>query len=82
MRVRRSQGPVDPGAELGGIIRAVKGLRSSPAAWRNFHSRMLAAMVSRNYADPSVSLDTVSQIHLPSLGEVLIFAYGFEATSC
>ncbi len=63
MRVLRSHGPADPPVEMGGIIRAVKGLRSSPAAWRNFHSRTLAAMVSRNYADPSVSLDTVSLLN-------------------
>ena len=82
MRVLRSHGPADPPVEMGGIIRAVKGFAVFGCGLTEFHSRMLAAMVGRNYADPSVSLDTVSQIHLPSLGEVLIFAYGFEAASC
>ena len=27
-------------------------------------------------------MQVVRQIHLPSVGEVLIFAYGFAATSC
>ena len=46
---------------MGGIIRAVKGFAVFACGLTEFHSRMLAAMVGRNYADPSVSLDTVSR---------------------
>ena len=59
MRVLRSHGPADPPVEMGGIIRAVKGFAVFACGLTEFHSRMLAAMVGRNYADPSVSLDTV-----------------------
>lgn len=46
---------------MGGIIRAVKGFAVFACGLTGFHSRMLAAMVGRNYADPFVSLDTVGR---------------------
>jgi len=46
---------------MGGIIRAVKGFAVFACGLTEFHSRMLAAMAGRNYADPSVSLDTVGR---------------------